>query len=260
MLDSFAGTGPTAHAVLAANAKDGGNRRFILVECESYADTLTAERVRRVINGYSFQGTQREELHRERLTFTSLKKSDKLLHHVESIKHLDGHRFDRIKAEVKDGELIVTGEREVTQKTEGLGGDFTYCTLGAAVEMDKLLTGENLPAFDQLGALLFHMATNQARPIAAAPEEVAGVGYLGASSAQHLWLIYRPDLDFLKSRDAALTLSRAKSIAAAKPDKPHLVFAPSRFVSQRILEEAGLPARVEFAPLPFALYRVERSQ
>lgn len=260
MLDSFAGTGPTAHAVLAANAKDGGNRRFILVECESYADILTAERVRRVINGYSFQGTQREELHRERLTFTSLKKADKLLNHVESIKHLDGHRFDRIKAEVKDGELIVTGEREVTQKTEGLGGDFTYCTLGAAVEMDKLLTGENLPAFDQLGALLFHMATNQARPIAAAPEEVAGVGYLGASSAQHLWLIYRPDLDFLKSRDAALTLSRAKSIAAAKPDKPHLVFAPSRFVSQRILEEVGLPARVEFAPLPFALYRVERSQ
>ncbi len=177
---------------------------------------------------------------------------------MESIKHLDGHRFDRIKAEVKDGELIVTGEREVTQKTEGLGGEFTYCTLGAAVEMDKLLTGENLPAFDQLGALLFHMATNQARPIAAEPEEVAGCGYLGASSAQHVWLIYRPDLDFLKSRDAALTLARAKAMVAARPGKPHLVFAAARFVSQRALNEAGLS--VEFAPLPFALYRVERPQ
>ncbi|WP_295437836.1 DNA methyltransferase [uncultured Thiodictyon sp.] len=260
VLDSFAGSGTTGHAVLAANAKDRGNRRFILVECEDYADTLTAERVRRVINGYKFQGTQREELHRERLTFTSLKKADTLLNHVESIKHLEAHRFDRIKAEVKDGELIVTGEREVTQKTEGLGGEFTYCTLGAAVEMDKLLTGENLPAFDQLGALLFHMATNQARPIAAQPEEVAGVGYLGASSAQHVWLIYRPDLNFLKSRDAALTLSRAKAIAAAKPDKPHLVYAPARFVSKRVLEDAGLPCEVAFAPLPFALYRVERPQ
>ena len=258
VLDSFAGSGTTAHAVLAANAKDGGNRRFILVECEDYADTLTAERVRRVIRGYDFKGTQREELHRERLTFTSLKKADKLLNHVESIKHLEGHRFDRIKAEVKDGDLIVTGEREVTQKTEGLGGEFTYCTLGDAVEMDKLLTGENLPAFDQLGALLFHMATNQARPIAAEPEEVAGCGYLGASSAQHVWLIYRPDLDFLKSRDAALTLSRAGAIVAAKPGKPHLVFAAARFVSQRALNEAGLP--VEFAPLPFALYRIERPQ
>jgi adenine-specific DNA-methyltransferase len=52
ILDSFAGSGTTAHAVLAANQKDGGNRRFILVESEHYADTLTAERVRRVINGY----------------------------------------------------------------------------------------------------------------------------------------------------------------------------------------------------------------
>jgi adenine-specific DNA-methyltransferase len=259
VLDSFAGSGTTAHAVLAANTKDGGNRRFILVECEDYADTLTAERVRRVIQGYDFQGTQREELHREPLTFTSLKKADKLLNHVESIKHLDGHRFDRIKAEVKDGALIVTGERQVTQRTEGLGGEFTYCTLGEAVEMDKLLTGENLPDFEQLGALLFHMATTDARPFALQPEEVAGCGYLGESSAQHLWLIYRPDLAFLKSREAALTLSRAEAIARAKPDKPHLVFAPARFVSQRILDDAKLPVKVGFAPLPFALYRVERT-
>ncbi|MDE2872850.1 MAG: site-specific DNA-methyltransferase [Gemmatimonadota bacterium] len=51
VLDSFAGSGTTAHAVLAQNREDGGNRRFILVECEDYADTITAERVRRVING-----------------------------------------------------------------------------------------------------------------------------------------------------------------------------------------------------------------
>lgn len=51
ILDSFAGSGTTAHAVLALNKKDGGNRRFILVECEDYADSITAERVRRVIRG-----------------------------------------------------------------------------------------------------------------------------------------------------------------------------------------------------------------
>ena len=51
VLDSFAGSGTTAHAVLALNRQDGGNRRFILVECEDYADTITAERVRRVIKG-----------------------------------------------------------------------------------------------------------------------------------------------------------------------------------------------------------------
>ena len=51
VLDSFAGSGTTAHAVLKANAKDGGHRRFILVEGEDYADRLTAERVRRAIKG-----------------------------------------------------------------------------------------------------------------------------------------------------------------------------------------------------------------
>ena len=51
ILDSFAGSGTTAHAILALNMEDGGNRRFILVECEDYADEITAERIRRVIKG-----------------------------------------------------------------------------------------------------------------------------------------------------------------------------------------------------------------
>ncbi len=52
ILDSFAGSGTTAHAVLNLNKKDSGNRKFILVEMMDYADTITAERVKRVIDGY----------------------------------------------------------------------------------------------------------------------------------------------------------------------------------------------------------------
>ena len=52
VLDSFAGSGTTAHAVLNMNKEDGGNRRFILVEMMDYAETVTAERVKRVISGY----------------------------------------------------------------------------------------------------------------------------------------------------------------------------------------------------------------
>jgi len=52
ILDSFAGSGTTAHAVLNMNKADGGNRRFLLVEMEDYAERITAERVRRVIEGY----------------------------------------------------------------------------------------------------------------------------------------------------------------------------------------------------------------
>lgn len=52
ILDSFAGSGTTAHAVLNMNKADGGNRKFILVEMENYANSITAERVKRVIDGY----------------------------------------------------------------------------------------------------------------------------------------------------------------------------------------------------------------
>ncbi|MDR2693408.1 MAG: site-specific DNA-methyltransferase [Chitinispirillales bacterium] len=52
ILDSFAGSATTAHAVLNLNRQDSGNRRFILIEMEDYADAITAERVKRVIDGY----------------------------------------------------------------------------------------------------------------------------------------------------------------------------------------------------------------
>lgn len=52
ILDSFAGSGTTGQAVFTLNQKDGSNRRVILVEMEDYAETITAERVKRVIDGY----------------------------------------------------------------------------------------------------------------------------------------------------------------------------------------------------------------
>ncbi len=54
ILDSFAGSGTTAHAVINLNKADGGNRKFILVEMEDYAETITAERVRRVGGAFDF--------------------------------------------------------------------------------------------------------------------------------------------------------------------------------------------------------------
>ena len=58
ILDSFAGSGTTAHAVLNMNKAGIEKRKFILVEMEDYADSITAERVRRVIDGYGgMEGT-----------------------------------------------------------------------------------------------------------------------------------------------------------------------------------------------------------
>lgn len=198
ILDSFAGSGTTAHAVMNLNKIDEGGRKFILVEGEDYAETLTRERVARVMNG-------------------------------------------------------VPGARNASVKS-GTGGAFTYCTLGQPVALDKVLQGEDLPAYPGLAAPLFHMATNQAFDPAALREADF---YVGTTESQHVWLIYKSDLEWLKSPEAALTLARAKAFAATDPQKRHLVFAPARFVSQKMLTEQGIP--VEFVPLPFALYRIDRS-
>jgi len=53
IIDSFAGSGTTTQAVLNLNKNDGGDRKFILIEMEDYAESITAERVKRVINGYA---------------------------------------------------------------------------------------------------------------------------------------------------------------------------------------------------------------
>jgi adenine-specific DNA-methyltransferase len=261
VLDSFAGSGTTAHAVLSANAKDGGTRQFVLVESENYADRITAERVRRVIKGYAFSGTQREELLREKLTWTHLKNSDRLLAKVEAIRKKEGfddtpdlaskgedaRRFDKIAVSVEDGELLVEGEKKISERVEGLGGEFTYCSLGDALDPEGILSGKILPDYENLGAWLYYAATGgtlDRRKICAADY------YLGEALDKHVWLIYKPDIAFLKSADAALTLTFARVLRERLPDKPHLVFAAAKFLSNRQLLEHG----VEYAALPHALY------
>lgn len=270
VLDSFAGSGTTAHAVLKANAKDGGTRRFILVEGEDYADRLTAERVRRAIKGYAWVGTQRETLLEEKITYTQFKKAEEWLRKVEAIKAREGlaegdlaeqvtkgrKRFDEINVKLDEGVLRVEGMKKISERVEGLGGEFTYCTLGEPVELEKLLSGESLPAFEALGAWLFHTATGGTLP--AIPPD-APPWYLGEAEDRHVWLVYRPELEFLKSPEAALTLSRARELrdwgraydAARDQLKRHLVFAPAKYLSNRQLQDHG----IDFAPLPFALYR-----
>jgi len=54
ILDSFAGSGTTGHAVLGLNKRDGGKRRFIMVEMErDICQSVTGERMRCVVMGYT---------------------------------------------------------------------------------------------------------------------------------------------------------------------------------------------------------------
>jgi adenine-specific DNA-methyltransferase len=252
VLDSFAGSGTTAHAVIALNKKDGGNRKFILVETEDYADKLTAERTRRVINGYKFEGTQREELLREPITLTALKKAAQLLERADSFDLLDKQRFDRITKSVEDGALVVTGEKKITEKVAGLGGSFTFCTLGEEMSMDRLLAGDKLPSFDALAKYVFYTATG--RTLADVPKQKTdGDGFIGEMEFYRVHLYYKPEKKWLASNDAALTEQLVqKMLASNKENKRLLVFAAAKFMAQKELTRQG----VEFCQLPYAIHRI----
>ena len=191
ILDSFAGSGTTAHAVLALNKKDGGNRKFILVECEDYADTITAERVRRVIKGVP---TAKDE---------SLK--------------------------------------------NGLGDSFTYCTLGEEVSVEKMLSGEHLPDYDTFARYLVYTATGQA------PDKIrksrSKDGCFHETDDRLFYLIYQPNLDFLRNADSALKGDRAERIGkqARKKKKTAIVFATHKFMGQKELTRMG----IVFCGLPY---------
>jgi adenine-specific DNA-methyltransferase len=251
ILDSFAGSGTTAHAVLALNKKDGGNRKFILVETEDYADKLTAERVRRVIQGYKFEGKMREELLREPLNWTKLQKAAALIEKAESFDLLDKQRFDRITKTVEDGALVVTGEKKVTEKVDGLGGSFTYATLGPEMTLDKLLA-DGLPAFDSLAKYVFFTATGRTLSDVL-KQKNDSLGFIGETEVYRVHLHYRPEKSWLQSNDAAFTEKLAdEMLAANKGKKKLLVFAAAKFMSQRELSRQG----VEFCQLPYAIHRI----
>ena len=195
VLDSFAGSGTTAHAVLALNKEDGGNRKFILIECEDYADTITAERVRRVING------------------------------------VPDARDDALR--------------------EGLGGSFTYCTLGKPIEIESMLTGEALPSYSALAANLLY-TTSGISVGADTLEAQNDDGLFHSGDKNDYYLIYKPDLEYLRSNAAILNLERAERIrdASRENGRKAIVYAAGNYIGQRELTQM----RITFCQLPDALH------
>lgn len=79
-------------------------------------------------------------------------------------------------------------------------------------------------------------------------------GAAGQLCRAHLLAVLPPRSRLAEIAEAALSLSKARAIAATAPGN-HLVFAPAKFVSRELLARERIA--VEYAPLPFALYRLE---
>lgn len=150
VLDSFAGSGTTAHAVLNANKADGGNRTFILVELGDYADTVTAERVKRAITGYKGVNEQTTVLYEKKLTASSLKNGAEIFAEAQAIADDAKDSYTKVSKPFiagtdngKNGSASVkiTATQVHEHDVSGTGGSFSFYSLGEPIIVDGLLNG-----------------------------------------------------------------------------------------------------------------------
>lgn len=263
VLDSFAGSGTTCHAVLSLNESDGGNRKFIAIQLPEpiaadskaaslgYKDVieLTTDRVRKAIVGYTAPTDVSEELFALDLNWSEFKRANAILDRIDSIERLEGASYDSTKKELKDGVLRVYGVRSKKQEVPGLGGSFTFASLGPEMSLEKLLA-DGLPTFEALAKYVFYTATGTT--LNDLPTK-AKAGFIGETAAYRVHMLYKADKAWLQSNEAALTERIVDEIVATNSEKKRLlVFAAAKFMSQRELSRRG----IDFCQLPYAIHRI----
>ena len=129
ILDFFAGSGTTGHAVLELNKNDGGNRKFIL--CTNNENDIctdvTYPRIHNVIKGYEFKGKDKSILFEKKLTWTDMnKKMEQILESVNVIIKNNKESYDKIEKEFNDNTIKIIGIKNIDGKKDGLGGNLQY--------------------------------------------------------------------------------------------------------------------------------------
>lgn len=143
VLDSFAGSGTTAHAVLLANQKKHSHKKFILVELMDYADTTTAYRVKKAMTGYKATMKHEEEIYNKKLTVKNLTKAETFLKEAETVIEKEQGNYAEIsKPKLQDNCIKVIASRVADGFVEGLGGSFDYYELGKPLFKDGNLNEE----------------------------------------------------------------------------------------------------------------------
>lgn len=242
VMDAYAGSGTTGHAVLKQNAADGGNRRFVLVEIEEeVARNVTSERVRRAVEGYAFSGNDREELLREKVTFSKLKQSAKLLGQIDHLRTKHKDRFDKFETKLKDDHLTLTGVRKIEERKEGLGSGFRYARLGPAVFDAEGRIDEEV-GYEDFARFVFFLATGS--PMEAPPAEPP---FLGAADGVGVYLLYNGILKD-RSEHGGNVLTRALLDSLPPYEGRRIVYGAATMVAPERLQAAN----VEFRQIPYA--------
>lgn len=162
VLDFFAGSGTTGHAVLELNREDDGTRKFIIATNNenNIAEEVTYERINKVINGYKTSGNKKVTLFEESLTIAKLKKSDELLSKINKIEKDNISQYDSITKEIKDKKIMVSGIYKKNSLVEGIGGNLKYFKtkfINRELNEDGSLTNDLLDRITEMIELDFNI-------------------------------------------------------------------------------------------------------
>lgn len=128
ILDFFAGSGTTAQAVLELNAEDKGNRQFIMATNNENNICIesTYPRIKRVIEGYEFEGNEKKLLFEEKINLIKLKRASSIIDEYENIREKNKDCYDELKGEFKDNTLKLWAVKKQLSKKDGIGGNLKY--------------------------------------------------------------------------------------------------------------------------------------
>ena len=128
VLDFFAGSGTTGHAVLNLNKLDDGNRSFVM--CTNNEDKIAEEvcypRTKNVIKGYKFKGTIKQELFTKDLDYKDFENNEKLLKEINNLIKSNEKKYDKIKKIIENNCLRIIGEKKVEKKTDPIQANLKY--------------------------------------------------------------------------------------------------------------------------------------
>ena len=188
VLDSFAGSGTTAHAVLNMNKKDGGNRKFILIEMMDYAESITAERIKRVICGYDATFTEEETIYQKKLTIKNILSADEFISEAEEVIEQSKDKYTKVgKVTLKDDCIRVIAKNEYKGRVDGIGGNFSYYELGQALFSEDGLINNDITE-EQLREYVFYSETKGA--VLAEDDQKDNKYYLGSNGNSAYYLYF----------------------------------------------------------------------
>lgn len=252
VLDSFAGSGTTGQAVLNVNKTDDGHRRFILIELGDYADDVTAERVRRTINGFKDVRDEQKILFEQKLTLSQVRKGADLVADATEVyeQAVESGSFTKVsrpkittKVSGKSGSsfIQVVATKHYDHDVSGTGGSFSFYKLDEPL----LLDGQLNPSIPVEKAREYIWFTETQVPYQAV--NIAEFPYfLGINNRNAYHFIYEPD--------QVTTLGRGylRSLSDEVRDDSLVIYADVCALSARELEQAN----VTFKKIPRDITRL----